>query len=49
MTDYQKLYALFFNSITDALEELSKQNYGNVKDVLVRAQQDAEKPYIEEE
>ena len=46
MTDYQKMYTTLFNAITDALEQMEKQNYGTAKDVLIAAQQQAEDIYI---
>ena len=48
MTDYQKMYLLLFNAITDALEEMEKQNYGEAAELLRKAQADAEEIYIED-
>ena len=42
MPDYEKMYHLLFNTITDALTQLEAQNYGDVKDALISAQQKAE-------
>lgn len=47
MPDYQKLYALLFNAVTDAVEALERQNYGTARDTLIAAQQHAEEMYIE--
>ena len=44
--DYQKMYTTLFNAITDALTQLEAQNYGDVKDALIFAQQKAEEIYI---
>ena len=44
--DYEKMYHLLFNTITDALTQMESQNYGNVKDALISAQQKAEEIYI---
>ena len=44
--NYEKLYHLLFNTITDALEQLEKQNYGTAKETLIAAQQEAEEIYI---
>lgn len=44
--DYEKLYHLLFNAITDALEQMKSQNYGDAKELLVAAQQKAEEIYI---
>ena len=46
MPDYEKMYHLLFNAITDALTQLEAQNYGDVKDALIFAQQKAEEIYI---
>ena len=46
MEDYTKLYHLLFNAITDALEQMNAQNFGNAKETLVSAQQKAEDLYI---
>ena len=46
MTDYQKMYLILFNAITDALAQIEKQNYGNAKSTLIAAQQKAEEMYI---
>ena len=49
MTDYEKLYHLLFNAITDALEKMEGQNYGDAKTRLIAAQQKAEEIYISAE
>ena len=46
MPDYEKMYHLLFNAITDALEQIESQNYGNAKAQLISAQQKAEEIYI---
>ena len=46
MENYQKMYSTLFNAITDALEQMESQNYGNAKDTLIAAQQKAEEIYI---
>ena len=46
MPDYEKMYHLLFNAITDALTQLEAQNYGDVKDALIYAKQKAEEIYI---
>ena len=46
MEDYAKLYHLLFNAITDALEKMDKQNYGEACELLIAAQQKAEDIYI---
>ena len=47
MPDYQKLYTILFNAITDALEEMEKQNYGLAAEGLKAAQQTTEERYME--
>ena len=49
MPDYEKMYHLLFNAITDALEQIEQQNYGSAKDLLIAAQQQAEEIYISTE
>ena len=46
MEVYQKMYYLLFNAITDALEQMDAQNYGEAKETLISAQQKAEEIYI---
>ena len=45
--NYEKMYHLLFNAITDALEQIEKQNLGSAKDLLTTAQQKAEEIYME--
>ena len=45
--NYEKMYHLLFNTITDALEQMEKQNLGSAKDLLTTAQQKAEEIYME--
>ena len=47
MQNYEKLYHLLFNAITDALEQMDVQNYGVAKEALISAQQKAEEIYID--
>ena len=49
MPDYQKMYTTLFNAITDALEEMQKQNIGLAQERLITAQQQAEDIYIDAE
>ena len=46
MPDYEKMYHLLFNAITDALEQIEQQNLGIAKDQLISAQQKTEELYI---
>ena len=45
--NYEKMYQLLFNAITDALEQMEKQNLGSAKDLLTTAQQKTEEIYME--
>lgn len=49
MPNYQKLYTLLFNAFTDAIEQLDLRNFGNAREVLIRAQQEAEECYLDED
>lgn len=47
--DYEKLYHLLFNAITDALEQMESQDFGTAKETLITAQQEAEELYMSAE
>ena len=47
--NYEKMYHLLFNAITDALMQMEKQNYGSAKETLISAQQEAEEIYMSAE
>ena len=49
MPDYKKMYLHLFNHVSDALEALEQQNFGQAKEILVAAQQQAEDEYVESE
>ena len=34
MTDYKAMYLLLFNAVTDALEKMDRQNYGEASALL---------------
>ena len=46
MPDYEKMYLLLFNCITDALRELQQQNLGKAAELLIHAQQATEVLYL---
>lgn len=46
MTDYKAMYLLLFNAVTDALEKMGEQNYGEAGALLIAAQQKAEEIYM---
>ena len=47
--DYEKLYHLLFNAITDASKQMESQNFGTAKETLITAQQEAEELYMSAE
>ena len=47
MPNYKKLYTTLFNAITDALEDMGKQNYGLASERLMHAQLTTEALYVE--
>ena len=49
MPDYEKMYHMLFNAITDALEELRGKAPDMATEILKQAQCDAEEMYIKEE
>lgn len=46
---YRKMYTRLFNAVTDALEEMERQNFGAAHQLLVQAQQDCEDIYLDAE
>ena len=46
--EYEKLYGILFNVLTDAIEQIDLKNYGAARELLVKAQQQAEEVYISE-
>ena len=49
MPDYQRLYSLLFNAVTDALEEMERLDFGSARAGLIAAQQAAEEAYMKDE
>ena len=47
--NFPKYYTILFNAITDAIEALRANNYGEAMDILVRGLQEAEDAYIDAE
>ena len=41
--DYQILYAMLFNTVTEAVEQMENQNFGMAKELLLRAKRDGER------
>lgn len=47
--DYRKLYFHLFNAVSDALQAIEQQNYGQASAILITAQQETEEMYLDEE
>lgn len=47
MPDYEKLYKILFNALTDAIECAEDGDFARAKELLIGAQQAAEDYYIE--
>lgn len=43
MPDYQILYAMLFNTVTEAIGQLEAQNFGAAKELLMRARESGER------
>ena len=46
MSEYKKPYYILMNSITEAISEIEKMNYGMAKNFLLLAQMRAEEAFI---
>ena len=46
---YKKMYYTLFNAVTDALEAMAQQNYGQARALLIAAQQQSEEIYMDGE
>lgn len=49
MPDYQKMYSILFNAISDGLEELDELNIGSAKKIFKEAQSRTEELYMAQE
>ncbi len=49
MVNYERMYLVLFNGITDAVRNMEQQNYGCAMFTLVESQKKAEDLYIEAE
>ena len=47
MTGLRQCIWLLFNAVTDALEKMDRQNYGEASALLIAAQQKAEELYMD--
>lgn len=48
MPDFEKMYFHLFNSLSKAIEEADKTNFGRVREILIQAQQECEDMYMDE-
>ena len=48
MVSYKTLYFKLFNAITDALEAMEEENFGQAKQILRQAQINAEETYLDQ-
>lgn len=46
MPDYQKMYTILFNAVTDAIESIQHHNAALAEKILIQAQQETEELYI---
>ena len=44
---YRKMYYTLFNAVTDALEAMEHQNYGQARALLIAAQQQSEEIFMD--
>lgn len=49
MPDYQKMYTMLFNAVTDAVESIQQHNAAMAEKLLIQAQQETEELYIRAE
>lgn len=49
MPDYQKMYSILFNAISDGLEELDNLNIGSAKKIFKEAQARTEELYMSQD
>lgn len=48
MPDFERLYFKLFAALADAVEAIETDNPSAAREILIRAQQDAEEEYISE-
>lgn len=49
MPDFEAMYFQLFNAMTGILTQLEQQKYGQAKQLLITAQQQAEQQYLDAE
>ncbi len=47
MVNYEKMYLVLFNGITDAVRDMERQNFGFAMFTLMESQKKAEEIYID--
>ena len=47
MVDYAKLYHVMVDAAEEAIGAINAQNYGMAREILIRAEREAEERYIE--
>ncbi len=46
MPDYEKLYFTLFSTLAEVVEQIDKYNFGTARELLIKAQRQAEEQYI---
>lgn len=49
MLNYEQLYIKLFSAAADAVEAIEAMNFGQARDILIAAQQNAEEAHLAEE
>ena len=47
MTDYQKLYTMLFNAMTDAVDAMERLQFMRAREILIAVQRQTEEEYME--
>lgn len=48
MENLPKYYTILFNALTDIAEAIDRMDFGTARDLIIRAQQEAEEAYASE-
>ena len=48
LPNYEELYHLMVNASEDAIAAIEKQNYGQAREILIAAEQEAEERYLQQ-
>ncbi|MGM9606967.1 MAG: hypothetical protein ACI3XJ_05625 [Oscillospiraceae bacterium] len=49
MVNYKELYIQLFAAAADAVEAIEKMNFGRAREILIRAQQNAEEKHLDDQ